>query len=215
MNLIISDFDGTLYDENYNENIKFLESIKQNYDIVIATGRNFKSLKGDLKINCPYYICNDGGYILDDNKNIIYKNYIDDESIKIIYERMKNLGYNDYFFDYIDHFDTELNTNVNKLSIRIKGNKTKEHIEYLLKDINNVYAYISTNWINILSTDSTKEKAIKKLLKLTNYDKIYVVGNEINDIGMLKKYNGYLISKEKIKGFNTIDNFLELKKKLF
>lgn len=214
MNLIISDFDGTFYDGNYNENIKFIEEIKKNYDFIIATGRNFKSLKEDLKIKCPYYICNDGGYILDNNEKLIYKNYINNNSIKIIYKRMKKLGYNEYFFDYIDHFDKKLKNKINKLSIRIKDDKALLDIEYLLKDISDVYAYISTNWINVLSIDSSKEKAIETLLKLTNYDKIYVIGNEINDFEMLKKYNGYLISKEKIKDFNTIDNFLELKKKL-
>lgn len=214
MNLIISDFDGTLYDENYEKNIEYLNEIKEKYDIVIATGRNFKSLKGDLKIKCPYYICNDGGYILDNNKNIIYKNYINNKSIKIIYERMKQLGYNEYFFDYIESFDTQLKNNINKLSIRIKDNNVSEDIEYLLKDINDVYAYISTNWINVLSMESTKEKAVETLLSLTNYNKIYVVGNEINDLEMLKKYNGYLISKEKNDYFQTINNFLELKKKL-
>lgn len=214
MNLIISDFDGTFYDENYNRNIEFIKSIEDNYDFVIATGRNFKSLKGDLKLKCPYYICNDGGYILDSNEKIIYKNYINDESIKIIYERMKKLGYDEYFFDYIDHFDTKLDGKINKLSIRIKDDKASLNIEYLLKDINDVYAYISTNWINVLSIHSTKDIAIEKLLSLTNYNKIYVIGNEINDFKMLKKYNGYLISKEKNKQFDTIDNFLDLKKKL-
>lgn len=214
MDLIISDFDGTFYDDNYDKNINFIESIKEDYDIVIATGRNFKSLKGDLKIKCPYYICNDGGYILDSNEKIIYKNYINDESIKIIYERMKKLDYDEYFFDYIDHFDTKLDSKINKLSIRIKDDKASLDIEYLLKDINDVYAYISTNWINVLSIHSTKDIAIEKLLSLTNYNKIYVIGNEINDFKMLKKYNGYLISKEKSKEFDTIDNFLDLKKKL-
>ena len=214
MNLIISDFDGTFYDENYDKNIEFIKSIEDNYDFVIATGRNFKSLKGDLKFKCPYYICNDGGYILNNNEEMIYKNYINDESIKLIYDRMKKLGYNEYFFDYIDHFDTKLASKINKLSIRIKNNNASSDIKFLLEHINDVYAYISTNWINILSIDSTKEKAIETLLSLTNYEKIYVIGNEINDFEMLKKYNGYLISKEKNETFETINNFLELKKKL-
>jgi len=214
MNLIISDFDGTFFDENYNENIDFVESIKENYDIVIATGRNFKLLNSDLKIKCPYYICNDGGYILDNNENIVYKNYINNNSIKIIYERMKELNYKEYFFDYIDHFGTKLENKINKLSIKIKDDKASLDIKYLLKDIDDVYAYISTNWINVLSINSTKEKAIETLLKLTKYDKIYVVGNEINDFEMLKKYNGYLISKENNNEFNTLKCFLDLKKKL-
>ena len=54
MKLIITDFDGTLYDDNYFENIKFLECIKKDYDIVIATGRNYNSLKKNLKI-CTFF----------------------------------------------------------------------------------------------------------------------------------------------------------------
>lgn len=214
MNLIISDFDGTFYDENYDRNIEFIESIKNNYDFVIATGRNFKSLKIDLKTSCKYYICNDGSYILDNNENIIYKKYIDNKEIKKIYKRMKELGYKEYFFDYITHFDTKLNKNISKLSIKIKDNNAENDINYLLKDIKKVYGYISTNWINILSIDSTKEKAIDEILKITSYENTFVIGNEINDFGMLKKHNGYLISKVKNENYNTISNFLELKKKL-
>lgn len=214
MNLIITDFDGTFFDDNYLKNINFIESIKDNYDFVIATGRNFKSLKEDLKVECKYYICNDGGYILDSNEKLIYNNYISDDSIKIVYNRMKELNYEDYFFDYINYFDTKINKNINKLSIKIRDNNAFNDMNYMLKNLDDVYGYLSNNWINILSTKSKKEIAIGKILELNNYEKIYVIGNEINDYGMLKKYSGYLISKEKIEGYKIIGNFLELKKEL-
>ena len=214
MNLIITDFDGTFFDNNYLENIKFIESIKDNYDFVIATGRNFKSLKNDLKIECKYYICNDGGYILDSNEKLIYNNYINDDVIKTVYNRMKELNYEEYFFDYINYFDTEINKNINKLSIKIRDNNALKDMKYMLKDLDGIYGYLSNNWINILSTESKKEYAIDKILELNNYEKIYVIGNEINDYGMLEKYSGYLISKDKIEGCKTINNFLELEKEL-
>jgi len=107
MNLIITDFDGTFFDDNYLKNIDFIESIKNNYEFVIATGRSFEVLKKDLKIKCKYYICNDGGYILDSNEKLIYNNFIDNDVIKIIYNRMKELDYKDYFFDYIDYLIPE------------------------------------------------------------------------------------------------------------
>jgi len=75
MDLLVTDFDGTFYDNNYENNIKFIESLS-NINFVIATGRNFPSLKKDLKIKCDYYICNDGGYILDKDYNLIYRNHI-------------------------------------------------------------------------------------------------------------------------------------------
>lgn len=211
MNLIISDFDGTFYDDNYLKNIEFIESLDDNYDFVIATGRNYKSLKGDLKTKCKYYICNDGGYILDSKENVIYNNYINDDIIKIVYSRMIELEYKNYFFDYIDHFDTKLNTNINKLSIRKKDNNYLKDLNYILDGLNNVYGYLSENWLNILNIDSKKENAIEKILKLNNYKKIYVIGNEINDYEMLKKYNGYLISDKENKEFNVIKSFLDLK----
>jgi len=214
MNLIVSDFDGTFFDENYLKNIEFIKSLNDEYDFVIATGRNYDFLKKDLKIECKYYICNDGGYILDSNKNVIYNTYISDSTIKIIDERIKKLNYTDYFYDYINHFDKKINHNINKVSIKIKNDNSIDDLKYLIKDLNDVYAYISTKWINILSISSKKENAIDFILKSNNYKNVYVIGNEINDYGMLKKYNGYLISNTKNEEYKTINNFLDLKKKL-
>lgn len=213
MNLLVSDFDDTFYDNNYEENIKFVNSL-DNFDFVVATGRNYQSLKKDLKVECKYYICNDGGYILDKDENIIYNNYINNESLKKIYERMKKLRYDDYFFDYLTEFGTELKPNINKLSIRIKNNTPEKDLEYLLKDIDDVYGYISNNWINILNVESKKENAVEKIIGFNKYENIFTVGNEINDYGMLKKYNGYLISKQINTNFNTISKFIDIKKKL-
>lgn len=214
MNLIVSDFDGTFFDENYLKNIEFIKSLNDEYDFVIATGRNYDFLKKDLKIECKYYICNDGGYILDSNKNVIYNTYISDNTIKIIDGRIKKLNYTDYFYDYINHFDKKINHNINKVSIKIKNDNPMDDLKYLTKNLNDIYAYISTNWINILGISSKKENAIEFILKSNNYKNVYVVGNEINDYGMLKKYNGYLISNTKNEEYKTINNFLDLKKKL-
>lgn len=209
MNLLVSDFDGTFYDNNYKENIKLIKKYK-NLDFVIATGRNFSSLKNDLEIDCKYYICNDGGYILDNNYKLIYRNYINKNTAQIIYSRIKELGYNEYFFDNIDTFSKDIIDNINKISIRIQGGNTKKDIGYLLSKLTDVYAYISTNWINILNINSLKSNGIDFITNLNKYDNIYVVGNDINDLDMLKKYNGYLITNKNDKSYNTIKNFLEL-----
>ena len=209
MNLIVTDFDGTFYDKNYDKNIELIKKYN-NIDFVIATGRNFTSLKKDLKINCKYYICNDGGYILDNNYNLLYRNSINKETIKTIHSRIIELGY-DYFFDNINTFSKDIVNNINKISIKIKDNNAEEDMKYILNELNDVYAYISTNWINILSIDSKKGNAIDYISKLNNYKNIYVVGNDINDYDMLKKYNGYFISKKESNNFNTIKCFLELK----
>jgi len=210
MNLLVSDFDGTFYDENYENNIKLIKEYN-NMDFIIATGRNYPALRKDLKIDCKYYICNDGGYILDNEENILYSNYISNETVKIIHSRIIELGFNDYFFDNINSSSKNIVDNVNKISVKIKSNKPEEDMYYLLKDLDDVYAYVSTTWINIMSTDSIKSNAIDFIAKLKNYDNIYVVGNDINDYDMLKKYNGYFISDKENDEFNVIKDFLELK----
>ena len=213
MNLIISDFDGTLFDKNYKKNIEAIKKNK-NIDLIIATGRNYKSLKKDLKIRCQYYICNDGGYILNKNEKIIYKNFFNQKSIEIIYKRLKELNYDDYFFDYIDTFDKEILTNVNKLSIKIRDNNAASDMDYILNNIDDAYGYLSENWINILPILSKKVNAIEHILNNNSYDKVYVIGNESNDYDMIKKYNGFLITEKKVDGYNCIKNFLEITNKL-
>ena len=213
MNLIISDFDGTLFDSNYKKNIEAIEKNK-NIDLIIATGRNYKSLKKDLKIRCKYYICNDGGYILNKDEKIIYKNFFNQESIEIIYKRLKELNYNDYFFDYIDSFDKKILNNINKLSIKIRDKNAEEDMNYILNNISDAYGYLSENWINILPILSKKETAIEYILNKNNYEKIYVIGNECNDYVMLERYSGFLITDKKIAGYNCINNFLEIIDKL-
>lgn len=212
MKLIVSDFDGTFFDSNYEENVKFINKIKNDYDFVIATGRNIEFLDKDLKMECKYYICNDGGYILNSDRNLIYRNSIDDNIVNQIYKRILDLGYNEFYFDSIDELSNVPISNVNKILIRISNNENdKNNMNNILDGINKVYGYISTNWINIMSTESTKDNSVDYISRLENYDTIYVIGNDINDYKMLKKYNGYLISNKNVKGFNIINCFEDLK----
>ena len=213
MNLLVTDFDGTFYDSNYKKNIEFIENLN-NIDFVIATGRNFSFLKEDLKIKCDYYICNDGGYILDKNLKLIYRNYINKNTVETIYSRILELNYKDYFFDNVNECSNKIIDNINKISIRIENDKTDGDILYLLDGLDDVYAYISTNWINILSIESKKSNGIDFITNINKYKNIYVVGNDINDYDMIKKYNGYFIGSTNIDNFNTINNFLELKMKI-
>lgn len=210
MKALFSDFDGTFYDDNYLENIKFIENL--GIDFIIATGRHYFSLKNDLKIDCKYYICNDGAYILDSNKNCIYKNSINNSDVETIYKRIKKLGIEDFFLDSYDKLTKDLTYPVNKFSVKIINRETAmDTLSKLISNLDNVYGYLSENYINILNFNSTKETAIDYLVKKENYEKVYVVGNEINDYNMINKYDGYLVTKEKNNNFNCINKFNELK----
>lgn len=212
MNLLVSDFDGTFFDKNYYMNIDYINNNKENFDFAIATGRSMNSLLKDLKISCKYYICNDGGYILDDKKNIIYKNYIDNHTIETIYARILELGYNEFYFDDINSLYKKPVENINKVIIKLNNQNNIKNMENIMNGLDDVYAYISTNWINIISINSTKSNAINYILNNENYKNVYTVGNDINDYDMLDKYNGYLVTNEINSNFNCINNFLELEK---
>lgn len=209
MNLIISDFDGTFYDNNYIKNIEFIENL-DNFDFIIATGRNIDYLLKDLKIKCKYYICNDGAYIMDENKNVIYKNIINPNTVNTIYSRLKNLGCKEYYFDQVNILNDTPSNEVNKILVKSNKINDNEILNTLLENLDDVYGYISNNWINIIDSSSCKESAIKYILDNNKYENIFVVGNDMNDIGMIKKYNGYFVSNENIDGYNCIDSFIKL-----
>ena len=207
MNLLVSDFDETFYDENYKENLEFVKELK-NTDFIINTGRDHIMLFKKLKIECNYYILGDGSYIMDKNKNIIYIKPINNNIINKLKEKIKVLNYDKYSFISFDN-------KVAKIEIKIKDKRTAESdLKYLLDGLDNVYGYVSRTWINIMSNEARKEIALKYIENLTNYDKIYTVGDGPTDYNMLKEYNGFLINKKQIKGFNCINNFLELKYKI-
>ena len=138
-------------------------------------------------------------------------NSINEKTVKIIYNRILKLGYKDYFFDNINELNKEIINNVNKISIRIQNDNPHKDIELLLENLNDVYAYISTNWINILSIESKKSYGIDYITNLNKYNNVYVVGNDINDYDMLKKYNGYFIGDPNNIDFKNINKFLDLK----
>lgn len=212
MNLIVSDFDGTFFDDNYEKNIEFINSCRDKNNFVIATGRNFNYLKTDLKIKCDYYICNDGGYILDSKENIIYKNIIEPKTVNEIYSRILKLNYKEYYFDNIISATSRPTDNIDKIFIRLEGlNNIKENIKYLIDGLDDIYAYKSTNWINIMSINSNKDKAIDYLVEHNNFDNVYVIGNDVNDYAMIKRYNGYLITNKSNNDFNCVNSFMDLK----
>lgn len=207
MKVLVTDFDLTLYDDNYEKNLEYLKTLKD-IEVIINTGREHITLFEDLKIECNYYILGDGSYIMNKNKEVIYTKPIKKGTIDILKKRIKQLKYTKSWF--ID-FDGE----VVKLEVKIENKETAEKdLEYMIKDLDDVYGYVSRNWINIIDQHARKEIALEYLDSINHYDKIYTVGDGQTDYGMLKKYNGYLISKEKKEGFNCINNFLELKNKI-
>ena len=223
--ILVSDYDGTLY-TNFDEFKKNIEKIKKfinNGNIfIIATGRNYLDIIKQTKyykIPYDYIICNDGGTIFDKNDKLIYKKDIPDEISHdilnyLIMNNLFDITYIDTGFDYTK----EAVNNINAIIVR---DINREQSKLILKNILvkfKVTGYISDNWINITEQNVNKANAIKYLRKKLDFDKrkIYTIGNTINDISMIKEFDGACVKNatedlkcECTKIFNSVAEYID------
>ena len=92
---IFCDLDGTLYHDGISkEDIKAIEDIEsKGVKFHIATGRALKQaskmIENKLNLN-GYYICQNGAFVYDKNKNIVLKEVIDDCLVGKVINRFKS-----------------------------------------------------------------------------------------------------------------------------
>lgn len=198
--ILVSDYDGTFYTnfENFFGNLEKVSKFINNGNIfIIATGRNYidiSKLTHYYKIPYTYIICNDGGLIFTGNDKLIYKNDIDGDIAQNIIQYLHNnnlfdITYIDTGFDYTK----EISNNVNRIIIKdVDREQSKQLLNNIIKNYNQVTGYISDNWINITDKNVNKADAIKYLIQKFGYNKTYVytIGNTINDVSMIKEFKG-------------------------
>ena len=204
MKCLISDFDGTFYDNNFINNLKSIKEFIDDGNIfVVATGRTFKNIKKKIvEVGIPYnyLICSDGASIFDSNDNVIYNKYLDNDLKEKLTLRFKN-DKRVSLINYDNNFELNGDVTQDTSRILIKTYKKTDYIQIideLKKDYPYLKIYKSPNWINI--SIETKDVAITYLEKIIQIDKIYVVGDSYNDIEMISKYDGYIMAN------NTLDN---------
>ena len=211
MKAIISDFDGTLFDTKIKENIIGVNKFVNEGNIfVLATGRTYQSIKKmvlEYKIPYHYLICSDGMCIYNQNDNLIYEKYLEKDFVDKIINFCLNYN-SDIVIKYDNNNDIcDFNEKVSRILISASIDVKKQLCDLLNNSFDDVYAYLSTNWLNISSINSDKTVAIKYIKDLLTLDDIYVIGNDVNDYAMIKYFNGYLIN-------HNISSFDELLKKI-
>lgn len=205
MKILVSDFDGTLLDKNFEENIKFIQEFVRDGNIfIIATGRNITSLK---KVICAYdipfsyLINNDGGIIVDRNYMEVKRLDLDEglcEELHALLEESKM--FSSVFFDTGYTYQKDLTKYHNRVIGKIINREcARDFLEILRsKYSDKIYAYLSNNWINVTSGKNNKVTAVEWLIKENNWKKedVYTVGDDENDVEMLLTYRGYLVGKK-------------------
>lgn len=207
MKLIVSDFDLTFFDSDYNENIQLINSVVEKGNVfVIATGRSIELLKKDIEnknIKFQYLICSDGSVILNDKFEILQSVVFESEIINPIIEKIKN----DENLELLD-----IDKNSTGISAVYAIFNSMEYAKNILDDILKNYdvkGYVSTHGIKIINKNISKVSGIEYIKNKLNVldDVVYTIGDRINDFEMIDKYNGYLIGK-------NIDNFQDFIKKI-
>ncbi len=203
MKILISDFDGTLFinEDDILKNSKKIKEFRGNGNLfIISTARNYEAIEPACRqynIEADYFFCDIGSVILDKNGNVLYKKYIniDDRNKieKILYGYEENL----IIKRYGTHGKQDRNIE-NVIEYKIEGDI--ENLKTLKKEIDKNLKYSRTQITEdnkfIIHT-SSKDQVIdifKNILDV-NDNKIITVGDEIDDLDMLKKYNGYRMNK--------------------
>lgn len=196
--ILISDFDGTLYDKNFENNIKAVnEFVKKGNTFVIATGRSINRIKEkiDGKLNFSYIICNDGGMIFDKDYHLIYRKDIALDSAKHIFNELKNSIYvGNPLADLGYAYRNEVLKNTNAVIARVIDKSKASHLMIdLVKRYPKVTAYVSDTYLNFTDKSVNKSNAVKWLGKLINVKpkNMIMIGDNINDIKMCKLGKGF------------------------
>ena len=216
---IFCDLDGTLYHNGISdEDAKAIEEIeKEGVLFHVATGRVFKQadkmVSDKIKLN-GYFICENGSFIFDKDKNLIFKETIDDYLVKKIINRFDSdlahlyLKYNgdvilsggeeafsNYTMDYIldkEMFKKESFDNlVGNVGIVSDNMDELKRLEYYYKsefgEICDIYLS-GPYTLNIVPNHVSKRHGIEHICKQhsISLDEIATMGDSPNDICMLK-----------------------------
>lgn len=231
MKILVSDFDYTFLNLEYQKNIEAVQQfVYENNIFILATSRNIAQLELELEnFKVPHFflICNDGATIYDRNLKCLYEKTIEKEiSIKIF----DKLDQSKYILEtYIDTgHQLTVSSEANATHILAKPKnilKAQKLLDTILKQYNNVTGYIMEGWIHITPKGVSKGKAINHLVERFHFDtkQIFVVGDNINDLSMFEHYSGFALEhadpalKEKaskiVNNFEEVINYLNSSKK--
>lgn len=234
MKLIVCDLDGTLLN-NKKEISKNAKTILKRLDsmgisFAFASGRDINSIlpfRNFLDLN-SYFICNNGATVYDQEKNLIYKTFIDKKNVeKIIkYLRKKEVNFNGFFDGqiFVDNLEKNKIVTIEKADnifelekeasfphmIKIIVKEEKSTIKFLKKDMIALFSDFlditisHPNCLDIVSIHATKGKALKLLSDTIDIplSEVIAFGDGGNDLDMLKIVGHPVImenSSEKIK----------------
>lgn len=213
MYLLATDYDGTFKKNNHSLylNIEAIDRFrKQGNKFAIVTGRSFLSIKKEIlgyDISYDYVSCNNGLIVFDNNDNIVNRKTLDNKIANIILKELEKDDSVIHINTYGDYDKVNNIEDILEFSVRFKTKRHallfKKYIEDKLKGVRCI------NFENrlFIGSDITKKDAVSFIHNLENIykEKVYTIGDDINDLEMLKEFNGYKIFNTNLRMmFNNI-----------
>lgn len=206
--ILISDYDGTFYqnDIDIKKNIDKVNEFRTLDNLfVLATGRSYVDLKQKIdkyEIPYDYLILNHGALLLSKDLEIIKVFTLDKELVDSILEYANN-DKDIYDVILISAFDKNVTDTLNIVKIMLKlysYDKALEVKNYIDKSYTNIKSYFISEdnhyLVEVVSSEASKSLMIDKILDKEGIVKnnVYTIGDGINDIDMIRDYNGYRVS---------------------
>ena len=203
--ILISDYDGTFYqnDKYIKKNIDKVTEFRQLGNLfVIATGRSYVDLKMKIdkyKIPYDYLILNHGSLVLSKNLDIIEVFTLNKDEVDSILDYVSNnKDVDDTILISTLTKDVKDTSNIVKIMLKLYNyDKACEVKSFVDKNYRNIKSYLvgedNHYLVEIISSKASKSLMIEKIVTKEQIENknIFTVGDGINDIDMIKKYNGY------------------------
>ena len=205
--ILISDYDGTFYqnDRDIKKNIDKVNEFRTLDNLfVLATGRSYVDSKQKIdkyEIPYDYLILNHGALLLSKDLEIIKVFTLDKELVDSILEYANN-DKDIYDVILISAFDKNVTDTLNIVKIMLKlysYDKALEVKNYIDKSYTNIKSYFISEdnhyLVEVVSNKASKSLMIDKILDKEEIVKknVYTIGDGINDIEMIRDYNGYRV----------------------
>lgn len=195
MRILVTDYDNTLelhYDFTDNDailkrNITAINKFMKNNILCIATGRHFDAIYKTLmenNIEFNYLCANNGAELYDKNYKLLFCLPIYEHDLKTL------MGLDKEVF-FRNPCNSEL---ISSANLYIYNSDEYEEIrDFLNNNLKESFIEYKFPKIKIINKKCNKVNIIDiiKIIEKIEDEKIYTIGDDINDIEMILKYNGY------------------------
>lgn len=222
MKIVVSDLTDFLSYDEVDKTISAVnEFVKKGNLFILATNKAMNYLAEDISminLNCEYYICNNGAVIFDHYFNVVYRKDIKQELVRPIYNYLlDNENILEAFVDTSHGYVKDTNKCANGIVARPYDMKKAQNLlKHITLKYPEVHGHIDDACMNIIDASVTKTNAIEYLINSYNFnvDDIITTGVTIDDLDLLKKYNGYTfensVTELKNISIKTVKNIQEM-----